>query len=105
MPNDTVITLVSEVYAKNDFGVDSATEESRTVLCRSRSVSRTDFFSAGQMGLSIEHVFLIQPVNYNGEKIVIFNGNRYSVLRTYQASEDELEIYVGYKAGVTNVVN
>lgn len=97
---DTTIALISEVHSRNDFGVDLTTETSRTVFCELKSVSRADFYSAGQAGLALDHVFVTDPVNYDGERIVEYLGDRYEVTRIYQASIDCLEIYVGHKVGV-----
>lgn len=97
---DTIITLVKEVYSKNDYGAPITTETTRNVFCGLKSVNRTDFYSAGQEGLALDHVFITDPVNYDGEQIVIYLGKRYEVTRTYQVSLDTLEIYVGHKVGV-----
>lgn len=98
--NDTTIVLIHEEHEKNDFGVDLTTETSRTVFCELKSVGRADFYSAGQAGLALDHVFVTDPVNYRGERIVEYLGDRYEVTRTYQASIDRLEIYVGHKVGL-----
>lgn len=97
---DAVITLIAESYTKNAEGVNIATESSIDVFCKVRSVSRADFYSAGELGLALSYVFITNPVNYSGEKILSYNGERYGVVRTYQPSLDVLEIYAGYKVGV-----
>lgn len=97
---DTTIALIREVHSKNDFGVPLTTEFSREVFCELKSVSRADFYSAGQAGLALDHVFVTDPINYNGERIVEYLGDRYEVTRTYEASIDSLEIYAGHKVGV-----
>ena len=102
---DTVIKLIRTEYHQNDLAVDSPVETERDVLCRVRSVSRSDFYSAGQFGLSLDHVFIINPVNYAGEKILEYNGERYGIERTYQARQDEMELYAGHKVGVASGFN
>lgn len=102
---DTVIKLIRTEYQQNDLAVDSPVETERDVLCRVRSVSRSDFYSAGQFGLALDHVFIINPVNYAGEKILEYNGERYGIERTYQARQDEMELYAGHKVGVANGLN
>ena len=97
---DTTIALIREVHSKNDFGVDLTTEFNREIFCELKSVSRADFYSAGQAGLALDHVFVTDPINYNGERIVEYLGDRYEVTRTYEASIDSPEIYVGHKVGV-----
>ena len=98
--NDTVITLVKQEYSKNDFGAPIPVETSRDVFCSLKSVGRSDFYAAGQAGLALDHVFITDPVNYDGEQIIVYLGVRYEVTRTYQSSANTLEIYVGHKVGV-----
>ena len=99
---DAVITLVKEEHQKNDFGVDSVVSTTRTVYCNLKSVNRADFYAAGQIGLALDHVFITNPVNYGGERILIYDEYRYEIARVYQASPDVLEIYAGHKVGVTS---
>lgn len=97
---DAVITLVTETYTKDAEGVNQVTETTTDVFCKVRSVSRADFYSAGELGLALSYVFITNPVNYSGQKVLVFGGERYAVVRTYQPSLDVLEIYAGYKVGV-----
>lgn len=97
---DTVITLIGITYHKNSSGVDIAVETEREVYVGLKSVGRSDFYAAGQAGLALDHVFVTDPINYNGEQEVEYLGERYEVTRTYQSSSNVLEIYVGHKAGV-----
>lgn len=97
---DVVISLLKETHQVDSEGVDHTIITSRAVMCGLKSVSRTDFYSAGQEGLALDHVFVTDPINYDGEKLVVYLGNKYEVTRTYQVSADKLEIYVGHKVGV-----
>lgn len=97
---DTVINLIAETHTRNEYGVDITTETARKVFCSLKSVSRSDFYAAEQTGLALDHVFITNPVNYHGERIVEYQGNRYEITRTYQPSSDSLEIYAGHKVGV-----
>ena len=98
--NDAVLTLIQETHSRNDYGVDITTETSRTVFCSLKSVNRSDFYSAGQAGFALDHVFVTDPINYNGEQLAEYLGTRYEITRVYQASIDKLEIYAGHKVGV-----
>ena len=37
--------------------------------------------------------------DYNGEKLLSYNGQTYSVYRTYQGKNDTIELYVERKGG------
>ena len=100
MTMDGDIFLVSQTYEKNDIGVLTPVEETRQVLCTLKSVTQSEFYKAGQSGFNPQHVFVINPVEYHDESVLIYNDTRYSIYRTYRKSDDELEIYAEYKAGV-----
>ena len=97
---DTTIKLISEEITKNEYGAPISTKSEREVFCQCRSVGRADFYNGMQNGLALEYVFVTNPVNYNGEKELEYDGELYAVTRTYKASLDELEIYAGTKVGV-----
>lgn len=102
---DATITLIGESFTKNDIGITVATETKTDVFCSVRSVSRNDFYRAGEIGLALSYVFITNPVNYSGEQLLEYNGERYGIIRTYQPSLDRLELYAGYKVGVDNGLN
>lgn len=100
MTIDGEITLISESYTKNADRAVVRTETKKTIMCRIQSVSRGEFYSAAQAGLDVAYVFVINPINYNAEKVVEYEGKRYGVTRVYQSSPDRMEIYTGLKVGV-----
>ena len=101
---DTEITLIrpAERY-RDDEGVwrDRGTEE-RTILARMDDVSRSEFFAAGQNGMRAEFRFIVNPIEYEGERLCTWNGKRYAIYRAYQVpGTDDLELYAQREAGVT----
>ena len=50
---DAVISLLKETHQVDSEGVDHTIITSRAVMCGLKSVSRTDFYSAGQEGLAL----------------------------------------------------
>ena len=99
MRND-VITLISQTYAQNDYGVQIPTETTRDIYCDVKSISQREFYAAGEAGLKPELRFDVFAYDYNGEKLIEHNGNRYAVYRTYQASNNVLELYTHRKVGI-----
>ena len=93
------IGLVSEVYSKDEYGMDVVTETVKNVFAKIDSISSREFFSAGQNNIKPEFKLTVTPTEYGGEKIVTLSGQRYSVYRTYRASENALELYVERKTG------
>lgn len=99
MDRSEVITLISETRSKNKYGVDETSEIGREVFVNVQSVSRQEFFDAGQAGMQPSYEFVMFGPDYMGEKIVEYKGIRYTVYRTYARKDDSLELYVEERAG------
>ena len=99
---DSTAYLFELEYIEDEIGQQISTDKKRTeILISVESVNRTEFFRAGQSGLSPEYVFKTAAVNYSGEKEVEYDGTRYAVYRTYNPPDsDEIELYVQRKVGV-----
>ena len=101
MDRSTPIYLISETKQQNGIKEWNAVEMKRKVFANVKSVTSTEFFSAGQIGLSPEYRFTMFGPDYAGERIVEYNGVRYAVYRVYQATTDTMELYVQKEAGVS----
>lgn len=99
MDRSEVITLLGETQTQNEFGVWVPERTSKDVFCQVDSVTRAEFFEGGRNGLNPEFRFTVFFGDYNGETEVIFKDKPYSVYRTYQGRNDELELYVERKGG------
>lgn len=98
---DESITLIARVITGKDSRMKPIYQEtSSEILCISEPVSRSEFFSAGQIGIDPEAMVVINPAEYSGEKIVEYKGKRMSIYRTYERSENELEIYLQQALGL-----
>lgn len=64
-----------------------------------RSVTASEFFQAGQQGYKPEYRIAFLAAEYDGEQIVIYRDRPYSVVRTYNLSEDYVELTVERRAG------
>ena len=94
-----VITLISQEITFDDYGNEEATDTENTVFCEVASITQTEFYAAADTQLNPEFRFTVFFGDYNGEQIVIYNGVRYSIYRTYRTGDD-LELYVERKIGV-----
>lgn len=93
-----VITLVAQTITTDKYGNEVATETEKTVFCEVDSISQTEFYAAANTELNPEYKFTIFFGDYEGEEVVVFNGARYSVYRTYRTG-DNLELYAERKIG------
>lgn len=86
--------LIQKTYTSNN-GIKAVTELQVQIFVHVESVSRAEYFSAGQNGLASNYVLKTNSVNYNGENEVIYEGKRYSIYRTYRDPEsDQIELYL-----------
>ena len=69
MDRSNVLTLIRQTYVKDAIGQPIATEVRRDVYCNLRSVSRSEWATAGQMGLKAELVAEMFAPDYHGEQI------------------------------------
>ena len=93
-----LIAIVTEKDSLNQ--VVEKTRTTATVFGEVSSVSQTEFFSGGRMGLQPSLKVTIYGFEYNDEPIVKWNGKLYSVYRTYAVNgSDKLELYLEEKGG------
>ena len=82
-----VITLVAENPAAHGV-LDDVTETQKQVFCSVRSVGMTEAYQAMSNGLHPQFVFILSDyADYDGEKVAIYNGKRYRVIRTYRQNQ------------------
>lgn len=99
MVRDDVLTLLSETYSRNSIGAYPAETTEKTIFCRVESISQTEFFDAGGIGLHPAYKFRVLRYEYNGEELVKYHGAKYHVYRTWAGTGDDMELYVEEVAG------
>jgi hypothetical protein len=99
MDRSTPIMLLSTTKAQDAYGVWGESPTRRMVFCQVDSVTRAEFFDGGRNGLNPEYRMTMFFGDYNGEKLLSYNGQTYSVYRTYQGKNDTIELYVERKGG------
>lgn len=93
--NDCIITLINKTpkQERNSIGEVIYSETRTEVMARDVPVSRQESFYAQQIGFRVEHEFIVNPLEYQGQGLLEFNGGIFEIYRTYEASSNELEIY------------
>jgi len=87
------ITLISRVKTGLDKLHQPLFEEKRlTILCRKRSITRSEFYQASQVGLRPSLIVDIHSFEYNNEEEAEFNGKRYRILKTFPIGLEILEL-------------
>ena len=88
---DTV-DLIKVVHTEDADGYMTDTETSRTVCADVNNATRMEFYEAYKAGLQIALNITIRYEDYEGEKLVEFNGQRYKVERLYSADRERMEL-------------
>lgn len=97
---DDVLFLLATTPVQDEYGVIRETITSRQVFCQVNSVSRAEFFGGGRNGLNPEYKFTIFAADYEGESICEFQGNSYTIYRTYRIPDsDTIELYAERRGG------
>lgn len=94
---DTVITLIPETIEQdNALNEVKIYGEGRQVYARRiRSITRNEFYQAAAQGMKPAAVLVIFFGDYQGEKVVEWQGNNYRITRTYQKpGSDDLELTI-----------
>ncbi|GKV69852.1 hypothetical protein NCCP2716_23500 [Sporosarcina sp. NCCP-2716] len=89
---DHELVLLSGGYTEDDLGNQVPSVIRRTVLCKKESVGRNEFYSAAAADLRPELTLIIHQYEYEDESKVEFEGQQYSVIRTYKTGIEEIEL-------------
>lgn len=68
-------------------------QQQREVFCSVFSVSRYEWFNGNSSGVSPQYLVKMPSTNYQGEKIAIYDAERYGIYRTYSEG-DMVELYL-----------
>ena len=98
---DSTITLIRQTYTVNTIGEQIPVEQQAEVFCQIQSVSGEEWERAARNDLQAVFRAVMPGINYSGERVVEYNGTRYSVYRVYHRDDSDLiELYIEAKAGV-----
>ncbi|HEM4977767.1 TPA: phage head closure protein [Streptococcus suis] len=87
------ITLIAKKITGKDKLKQNITEEVKTVLlCRKKSITRSEFYQANQAGIRPSLVVDIHSFEYDNQELAEFEGKRYRILKTYPADLETLEL-------------
>ena len=98
MDRSTVLFLINETFTQDEIGQQIPIQTSTEVFAQVESVSGTEWHNAGRNDIRPAYKFTMFVYDYNNEKIVIYDGIRYEVYRTYIKKNDYIELYVQEKA-------
>ena len=87
------ITLIAKKIIGTDELKQNITEEVKTLLlCRKKSITRSEFYQANQAGIRPSLVVDIHSFEYDNQELAEFEGKRYRVIKTYPVDLETLEL-------------
>ena len=99
---DSIATLKGEPTATYDeYGNEVITYTDNTVYVMPRGVYNAEFYNAAQAGLHPSITFVLaNKADYNGEKLIEWNGVYYDVIRTdWTAQRDSISLICEERVG------
>ena len=93
-------TLVAETYLVDEYGVERSSETEKTVYGYYDSVTASEVFEGGRNGLNPSFRFCMTELDYDGQTILVRDGEKYSIYRTYKPNNGTIELYCERKGGV-----
>lgn len=99
MDRSELAYLIAETWTADALGVPQKTETSRSVYVAVDSVTSSEWFNGSRQGLNPELRFRMFRFDYADEQIIEYQGNRYTVYRTYIGRDDVIELYTQRKQG------
>ena len=94
-----VANLVAETFTQNAYGVMEANTSLRQVYVDVTSVGSSEWFEGSRNGLNPQLRFTMFSHDYNDEKVIEYNGVKYTIYRTYLKDLDHIELYTELKKG------
>lgn len=86
-----VIELIKETPSVHGV-FEEPIQETRTVFCEVRSVSRSEWYSAQAQNIQADIIFVLSvDADYEAEKELIYHNQKYRVIRTY-INDDGIEL-------------
>lgn len=93
--------LVHVTHSTDDIGQTVNAEVLRPVPVEVKSIGRAEWNAAGQQGLSPSMTLVTNKANYQKEQSIEFDGERYSIYRTYARMDGKIELYLKQEAGIS----
>lgn len=96
---DNVCSLIAITSTENEYGEPTAMETSKDIFCAELPVTSNEFFSAQQSGFKVQKCLVVNSDEYTEERLIGYEGKRYSVYRYYQRADGYTELYCAERVG------
>lgn len=100
---DSVCELLSKETTTDELGQEvevNDSEAKRQVFCSELSVSRTEFFAAGQLDRKPQMIILVNSEEYDQEMYLEYETVQYVIYRHFMRADGHTELYCEVRTGV-----
>ncbi|MDC7762474.1 phage head closure protein [Priestia aryabhattai] len=89
---DEVIYLIKENDSQqNEEGFSGKKDTSRRdIFATEKSIRGNEFYIAAQSGYTLETMFEVHSLDYEGENVIEYKSKCYKVVRTYERKQEEI---------------
>ena len=88
-----VITLLENTVSESATGFQTRnTDNGRDITAWIGNVRRSEFYSAAAVGMKPTAIFRVNESDYCGEKLLIHEGKRYRLIKTYRLPARQIEL-------------
>ena len=105
MEYSEIIYLANQEQKEDSIGnVETSFEFYEKIYAKKQSVRTNEFYNASMVGLTPSVEFVIKKLNYHNEDEVIWNNERYQVIRVVEPKNKfDIVLVCAKKIGVYNV--
>lgn len=90
---DLDITLLAATdFIEDDIGNQIPILKQEEVYGYEQPISRSEFYTAGQSGITVTKSLVIHPYDYEEQTSLILEGIVYDIIRVYPLDRDQLEL-------------
>ncbi len=100
MDRSDIIYLVEYNEEKDSLGIWHKNTIKTKVFCQVVSVNQTEWYEGSRKGLNPQYRFTVFRYDYNGQERVEYNGEIYTIYRTYVDRNETIDLYTELKKGV-----
>lgn len=93
------IYLQTITYTVDSIGQRQETISETEVFASLESVSMTEYFQAGVIGLKPDLKFTVRLNEYSGQENLRYKSDVYSIYRTYRRKDGRIELYTQKRVG------
>ena len=97
---DVIAYLIGYTVTLNDYNQEIHTETRTQIFAKKESISRSEYYNGGKAGIQPEFRLTTAVIDYSGQLEVELDGVRYGIYRTYNVSQDYIELYCEKKGGL-----